>query len=346
MVNITSTNNGVNFAFTNSQYYLFGTGSIDVPLNSLSLVIDESDMVTFKKAASDDVFISVPLDQTNFATKAALISFYKENMVGGNAEMTEAFTGVSYDAEAQELIFTNIDDEEVATLDVSAFVLDGMLDNVEVENGYLVFTFNTASGKETISIPLSAFFDASQYYTKTDIEDILNPKEQAIAEALTELHENKADKTEIPTVPTNVSSFTNDAGYIDQDEVIAYKPIPSGWDITHTMADLISDINSDTDAVTGRVYLDTVSLTDLPASLQQAEMKIEIISESSGLGKVILFTFTSSNQTPYHWEYTSAYGAAGTWREWVTPTYLSNNYYDKNYIDTTVGDINTILQSI
>lgn len=227
MVNISKQDNAIIFAFTDSQYYLFGTGSIEVPMNALSLVIDESDMITFRKASSNDIFVSIPLDETNFSTKTDVIDFYKENMVGATGGgSADAFTGVSYDSTNQEIVFTNKDDEEVATLDASAFVIDGMVENVKVENGYLVIDFNTASGKQDIYIPLTSFFDASQYYTKTEVDNLLpdmtdyydktevdnllpdmteylsiaayNPKEQAIAEALTDLNENKADKTELP----------------------------------------------------------------------------------------------------------------------------------------------------
>ena len=89
------------------------------------------------------------------------------------------------------------------------------------------------------------------------------------------------------------------------------------------MADLIADINADTDAVAGKVYMDTVSFSDLPGEMQQAELKSEIISQL-GNSKVIVFTVTSSEVSPYHWEYTSAYGQTNIWREWVTPAAMQS----------------------
>ena len=47
--------------------------------------------------------------------------------------------------------------------------------------------------------------EKGNYYTKTEVNSSL---------------ESKADKTEIPTVPTNVSSFTNDAGYLTQHQTL------------------------------------------------------------------------------------------------------------------------------
>ena len=47
--------------------------------------------------------------------------------------------------------------------------------------------------------------EKGNYYTKTEVNTSL---------------ETKADKTEIPTVPTNVSAFTNDAGYLTQHQTL------------------------------------------------------------------------------------------------------------------------------
>ena len=48
------------------------------------------------------------------------------------------------------------------------------------------------------------FPDTSEFVTKTEY----NPKEKAIAEALTNLNENKADKTELPVVPDMTNYYT------------------------------------------------------------------------------------------------------------------------------------------
>ena len=61
-------------------------------------------------------------------------------------------------------------------MDASAFVVDGMVDNVEIKNvtiegqsvTCLVITFNTEAGKNPINIPLTQIFDPSNYYTKTE----------------------------------------------------------------------------------------------------------------------------------------------------------------------------------
>lgn len=82
-ITINVTDGVIQFTFVNSAYYLHGSGTIEVPVNSLSLVLDESDSVTFKKAASNDVFVSAPLSYfTDFSTKEDIMQYFEENMVG------------------------------------------------------------------------------------------------------------------------------------------------------------------------------------------------------------------------------------------------------------------------
>ena len=55
-----------------------------------------------------------------------------------------------------------------ATIDCTDFLVDGMIDDVRIENGYLVIDFNTASGKQDIRIPLTDIFNPANYYTKSE----------------------------------------------------------------------------------------------------------------------------------------------------------------------------------
>jgi hypothetical protein len=59
----------------------------------------------------------------------------------------------------------------LARIDASAFIIDGMVDDVRIENGYLIVDFNTDSGKQDISIPLTDIFDPNNYYTKSQVDD-------------------------------------------------------------------------------------------------------------------------------------------------------------------------------
>ena len=60
----------------------------------------------------------------------------------------------------------------IAEVDATAFIVDGMVSSVKVENGNLVITFNTDADKEDVAIPISSFFDSSQYYNKSDVNSL------------------------------------------------------------------------------------------------------------------------------------------------------------------------------
>ena len=80
MISLSKSGSTVIFDFDNNSGYL-QNGAIEVPVNSLSLVIDSSDMVTFKKSASNDIFVSANIAEFGM-TKAELESWFKENAVG------------------------------------------------------------------------------------------------------------------------------------------------------------------------------------------------------------------------------------------------------------------------
>ena len=56
MISLSKTGNAIKFTFTDNGHYL-QNGTIEVPVNSLTLVTDDSDMFTFKKSATNDIFV-------------------------------------------------------------------------------------------------------------------------------------------------------------------------------------------------------------------------------------------------------------------------------------------------
>ena len=70
--------------------------------------------------------------------------------------------GLTYDSTNKAIKLTGIGGSEIASIDASEFIKDGMVDNVEFTEAtkILTITFNTASGKEAIDVDLSALVDA------------------------------------------------------------------------------------------------------------------------------------------------------------------------------------------
>lgn len=89
MITLNASGSSVIFTFDGNSTYL-NDGAITVPKNSLALIIDESDMATFRKAASNDIFVSANIAEFGM-TKDELMAWYKANMVssgGGGGGVT------------------------------------------------------------------------------------------------------------------------------------------------------------------------------------------------------------------------------------------------------------------
>lgn len=91
MITLNASGGSVTFTFSGNSTYL-NDGQITVPVNSLALIIDESDMATFRKAASNDIFVSANIAEFGM-TKAELESWYKANMVDTSAITTSITSG-------------------------------------------------------------------------------------------------------------------------------------------------------------------------------------------------------------------------------------------------------------
>lgn len=217
MITVSKQTNGVLFTFQDSNMYLYGSGTIEVPFNSLSIIQDESNMITLRKSASNDIFISARYDDMGYASKEAAVEalkgilFAKSEGGGGSVDpdevraiveeetsgMTEdiatleanKFDGASYNSANHTIVFT-ANGVQKATIDASDFIKDGMVSNVEIANDNLVITFNTDAGKSPISIPLTNFFDPTildDYFTKSEVNAALSQKLDVSAYTPTDL---------------------------------------------------------------------------------------------------------------------------------------------------------------
>lgn len=103
-------------------------------------------------------------------------------------------------------------------------------------------------------------------------------------------------------------------------ELSTYLPYPAGWTTNGTTKALCDDIAADTTAIKGKAYLGEVTCSDLPASMANAEIVVEIMDGTTSSNKIIVLTCTSGNTSPYMWKYT--YWNDGTnvsgWQTWAT----------------------------
>ena len=82
-------------------------------------------------------------------------------------DLSAYVTGGDYNPQKKTIELKN-DNTVLASIDATDFIKDGMVSEVKIENGNLVITFNSDSGKENIAIPLTDIFNPENYYTKTE----------------------------------------------------------------------------------------------------------------------------------------------------------------------------------
>ena len=89
---------------------------------------------------------------------------------GGGGDISGCVASGVYDSTNHNILLKNNVGTVLSTIDCSAFIVDGMVEDVEIENGYLVISFNTDAGKQDISIPLTDIFNPANYYTRTQVD--------------------------------------------------------------------------------------------------------------------------------------------------------------------------------
>lgn len=87
-------------------------------------------------------------------------------------DVSNYFDGASYNAVSKEIEFKHGETVK-ATIDATPFIKDGMIDSVEISGGKLVITWNTDAGKEVTEIAITEIFNAENYYTKVEVNNLL-----------------------------------------------------------------------------------------------------------------------------------------------------------------------------
>lgn len=133
------------------------------------------------------------------------------------SDVTGLFGNVNYDKTTQRINFyhESTGGTVLAYIDASDFVKDAFLDTVVVENRViegesvpcLVFTWNTDAGKSETVIPIGGTFDPSNYYTKTEIDNIVT----GITEDIEEATSGKADTTAVTQINDALTAHTSNS---------------------------------------------------------------------------------------------------------------------------------------
>ena len=212
MLQITKQGNSIVVEGLNHYFYPYN-GTLEVPCNSVITVVDEADIVLFRSASNYDVLFSAKIDEITINGQ----SVTKDNVgeVFGALSNTSSGSGGGLTPEQEEKLNnavqisdynadkasqTTIDEAQTAEINKLKGDIAGKQDIIQDLNA---IREGADLGKTALQEETDPVWTAEKgnYYTKTEVNTSL---------------ESKANKSEIPTVPTNVSAFTNDAGYLTE----------------------------------------------------------------------------------------------------------------------------------
>lgn len=86
-------------------------------------------------------------------------------------------------------------------------------------------------------------------------------------------------------------------------ELSTYLTYPNTWTTNSTTKAFCDIVAADTTATVGKAYLGEVTFSDLPASMVNGEVVVEIMSGTTSANKVIVLSLKSGNVSPYAWQY-------------------------------------------
>ena len=193
MVQITKKTNGFLVEFDNRQLYL-KKGTTLFPFNSLLLVLDVSNIATFKRADTNDVYFSALIDEITIggtqATKSNISDLFASTCcsAGGGGSADTTIVPASAEVSGGTMSFYNSDDEHLFDADLDTYSREE-IDNAEQalvagiasRAGIVELTqaeYDALSGdtdKNTIYVITDATpVDMNNYYTKPQTNSLFN----------------------------------------------------------------------------------------------------------------------------------------------------------------------------
>ena len=189
------------------------------------------------------------LDFTGLSYYDSKIKAWVEDQFTENEpDLSGYINGVDYQKSEKKVYFKN-GESNIATLDVTDFMLVKAVDDVEIVDGsgdntgkkVLKITWNTDAGSKTVEIALEKIFDPSNYMTKTQVEDALKLK--ADASKVTELEGEVGKKLDTSTYNTDKATFETKenaaATYQPKGEYALKSEIPTFTAISTTQIDTL-----------------------------------------------------------------------------------------------------------
>ncbi len=173
--------------------------------SSMAYILHKPNLAAVATSGSYADLSNTPTNVSTFTNDAGYLTQHQS--------LADVFGDVLYDSQTKHINFYGKGDTShttvLAYVDAANFIVDGMVDTVEVKNATvsgqtvlcLVISFNTDAGKQDINIPISQIFDATNYYTKSETDTLLSGKASTSSLATVATSGSYNDLSNKPTIP-------------------------------------------------------------------------------------------------------------------------------------------------
>ena len=138
-----------------------------------------TDTATSALAEAFDTKLNKKVDKTSIPSHIVSSVTYQDTNVGDDTRPSITVDGtktvlnlankLEWDSNAKTLKLYS-GNHLLGSVDGASWVKDGMVESAAIVGNNLEITFNTDSGKEKISVPLTDIFNPDNYYNKTEID--------------------------------------------------------------------------------------------------------------------------------------------------------------------------------
>lgn len=153
---------------------------------------------------------------------------------------TDTFAEVQYNASAKTIDFYNGFNTLINSIDASDFIIDGMVENVSLSGNILEISFNTDSGKQSISIDLTQYFNPASYWTSAETQTAIDNAKIEIASEIPDVS-NFVTSAQVET-QISEKSFVTSADLVTVEEVVSTAINDVHYSIPTQVGRLINDM--------------------------------------------------------------------------------------------------------
>lgn len=216
MIDITTNNGAFLVEFDDNVLYL-QDGTMGMPMSSMIVLSDESDIITFRRVGNNDVLFSakydeITLDGETFDTKEDAVEALGEALnqpTGGGGDPEKEVASIAITGNGTGISLLNENDDVIASANTSVWLADKYVKSATTSGSTLILVIDTESGDTEVRVDLGDMLD--DYTLQSDFEEA----SEVTANALTSLRNTKQNNL---TAGSNIEISSGDV--ISSNQVI------------------------------------------------------------------------------------------------------------------------------